>query len=226
MKALVLIWLNGKREYHTGVIILKKYYPDHPLLGILTAKSNNKNVSRLLVAMEDIADNKVPAVADVPGSKTDKIITVPPSDYSHTDLYKSCKNEADLLFKKLMNDRAILFNQIRSLLPHDDPNRPDLVDSRKKSTIDIAYNYIKVSKMYDRSDIVKKTGRLSYDEKEASIIDTSHIPDSLVKQSLDNLRKNINKIKKREQTPERISLLNEHYLTLKSLEERWRLLTV
>ena len=53
-----------------------------------------------------------------------------------------------------------------------------------------------------------------------------NLPDHLVKKTLDNLRKNYNKIKNREQTPERIELLQKHEKNIKKLMAKWDLLNI
>ena len=220
MKALVIKWLTGNKEYHTGVAFLKICNPYYPDLAILQKSYNKYNVGKLQEALQAFVDGKP---LDIQVEKKTPVLT-PTGDFSNTQLYISCKKEADLLYKEVMNARAVLFAGINSLLPHEDPNRPDLLEQRRTPAIDIALNYIKLSKLYDRADHVKKYGRLPYTDAEFIPVSTEHIPDVLVKQNLDNLRKNINKMKKREQTPDRIALLNTHLLTLESLENRWQLL--
>ena len=222
MKALVIKWINGTKEYHTGVSLLKLCIPNYPNLAILKRDFNKYNADKLLEALQAYIDGKT---IDLPKPIiTAAAVSYKNADYSNIALYISCKKEADLLFKEVMNERAVLFSGIRNLLPHDDPNRPDLVEQRRKPAIDIAVKYIKLSKLYERADYVKKNGRLPFTDVEFIPVATDFIPDHLVKQNLDNLRKNINKMKKREQTPERIALLNTHLITLQSLESRWLLL--
>lgn len=160
---------------------------------------------------------------------SDPIITIPmqpvPSDapgafVADTDLYNACKQKADTAYKMNMADRAVLFSQV----PADQyqlVNRSDLVASRKDLCLKIIQDNKEVSKLYDKADHVKKHGNLP---SQKPVKNNKVIPDHLVKQKLDNLKKNIDKKKKREQTPERIAMIQQDESELKILEARWLIL--
>ena len=229
MKALIIKWLAGTRDYHTGVITLKMYDSNNPFIPILQKEFTKNNSEKLLEIMQGIAADKIPKypIQKLTGCLPISAATdIPISDFSQSELYKSCKQEADLLFKAVMNDRAVLFSMVRNLQMLEDANRPDLIEQRRKLSIDVALGYIKVSKLYDRADFVRKNGKLPFSGSQVIETITADIPNHLVKQNLDNCRKNISKLKKREQTPERIELINKYTIIINELIERWQLLRV
>lgn len=139
-------------------------------------------------------------------------------------LYQVCKAEADKSYKEVMNLRAELFALAR---PDEfsDPNTPDRIQQRSKLAVKVAEAFKNVSQLYDRADYVRMHGRLpDQGEPDSEELDPDGLPDHLVKQTLDNLRKNYNKMKKREQTPERVALLQKHEVNIEKLEARWLLL--
>lgn len=148
---------------------------------------------------------------------TENIIT--PNKNENPDLYTACKLQADNTYKKAMNHRAVLFSMVPSEL-YEDPNRPDLVEQRSKLCILVINLYNEASELYDKADFVRINGVLPEVVKN-TIDEIDIIPDHLVKSKLDNLRKNYNKTKKREQTPERITLLQKHQSDILKLDKRW-----
>lgn len=139
-------------------------------------------------------------------------------------LHAVCKKEADAVYKEVMNLRAELFALARAD-DFSDPNTPDRIEQRSKLAVKVAEGFKRVSQLYERADYVRIHGRLPADgEPDGEELEPDGLPEHLVKQTLDNLRKNVNKMRKREQTPERMALLQKHEANLKKLEARWRLL--
>ena len=135
------------------------------------------------------------------------------------ELYSACKKEADLLYKKVMNDRAVLF----ALANEDDflnPNLPDKVARREKLAIEVVTGWQKVSQMYDRAAYVKENGRLPNTEENITE-EYNSIPDVLVKKQLDLARKAFNKLKNKEATPQRVVLMQKHKSNIEKLEAKW-----
>ena len=118
-----------------------------------------------------------------------------------------------------MNARAVVF-ALANTGDFSDPNTPDRITARAKLALQVVQGFVKTSQLYDNAAFVKEYGRLPGSES-GDDNEYDHLPDNLVKPTLDNLRKNINKIKKREQTPERVALLQKHEANLKKLESRW-----
>lgn len=143
---------------------------------------------------------------------------------TNPDLFKAAKAEADRAYKAMMNKRAVLF----SLAPLDDRtelNTPDRIAARQQLCIDIVKEHEHVSQLYDKADHAKKFGRLpGVPDPEEDELNVDTLPDHLVKQTLDNTRKNYNKMKNRDQTAERVELMQKHKSNIEKLEARWHLL--
>jgi ribosome-binding ATPase YchF (GTP1/OBG family) len=123
-----------------------------------------------------------------------------------------------------MNLRAVAFS-LATVEGFEDVNRPDLVAKRSPIVVDAVIKYQRASKLYDIAKYVHDHGRLPNEDAEHDeATEMDAVPDELVKSTLDNLRKNYNKMKKREQTPERVALLQKHVTNIKKLEARWHLL--
>lgn len=262
-------WLNGKREYFTGVAlydtlgndaVLKSLFKkgqtnfsyerlqdellkiceqlkkqnngsnsSHPRtsVGMGTKATGNNQLQKPTKEKEKKSDVEIQQTSL--GSSTCAATSEENSkpDTQNSQLYDACKKEADKKYKEVMNMRAELFALAR-MDDFTDVNMPDKVQAREKLAVAVVAGYQQVSKLYDRADYVKQHGRLPHDENsplgDGGEENVDNIPDHLVKQTLDNLRKNYNKIKKREQTPERIALMQKHESTIKNLEARWNLL--
>lgn len=135
------------------------------------------------------------------------------------DLWLAAKREADTLYKTVMNKRAELF-ALGRMDDMTDPNAPNRIEARRQLALDVVQGFAEVSLLYERADYVKQHGRLP-DMPEMEEPDSGEIPDHLVKQALDNARKNFSKMKNREQTAMRVALLQKHEETIKQLEKRW-----
>jgi hypothetical protein len=241
------LWLNGDKEYWTGLVLYSKLQPDLKLIELMkegetpftrrrlneeilaacnhlkstnhtTGKNENHNTTTTTTRKaKDGNDNAqyLPSQKELVASNKEPI---------NPTLYQACKLKADNTYKEAMNLRAILF-QSAIMEGFEDPNRPDLVQKRSKMAVDVVALHQKASKLYEIADYVLLHGVLP-NEAENHHPDTEMdaLPDSMVKPTLDNLRKNINKIKKREATPERVALLQQHQINLNKLEARWHLL--
>jgi hypothetical protein len=157
-------------------------------------------------------------------STVDEKATNSTSTFESTKLYAAAKAEADKAYKEMMNKRAILF----SLAPLDDrteANTEARIEARRQLALDVVQEYEYVSQLYDRADHVRIHGVLPdapVDDEEELNVD--ELPDHLVKPTLDNIRKNVNKIKKREQTAERVSIIQKHEANIEKLLHRWNAL--
>ena len=112
--------------------------------------------------------------------KPKKTVVVTSDNFSPVNptLYAACKKEADLLYKQIMNQRALLFADIKgdAFL---NVNPPDKVETRGRMAIDIVKDYQRVSELYDKADYVYKNGSLpASDLTELDAQDKySHLPD-------------------------------------------------
>ena len=245
-------WLNGTRDYFTGVTIFAKLSDDKKLISLLKGEKSAYNVSRLekeLMAIcvqlkqssngtDSIIPNsatstsqeratqkngqdrhrKTSSTPDKPVEKADEQIIANP------ELYQIVFSEATKKYKETMNLRAELF-----ALAHTDGfvdiNRPDLVKTRAPMALQVHQGFIEASELYDKANYVKINGRLP-GEPNGNIPENEydHLADHLVKGTLDNLRKNYNKMKNRPVTAERTALLQKHKTSIEKLEIRWLLL--
>jgi len=236
-------WLNGTREYNLGASLYFQLGQNKDLKAIFNKgfspycyKRLQAELLKICISLKSEAkpghtiENPKPAsivkeeptvsknaVPKNPDELADN--NIPPTENVNRELYTACKLEADNTYKQAMNYRAVLFSIVPSEL-YEDPNRPDLVEQRSKLCIRVVNLYNQASDLYDKADFVRINGILPEVIKN-KIDEIDSIPDHLVKSKLDNLRKNYNKTKKREQTPERICLLQKHQSDILKLEKRW-----
>jgi hypothetical protein len=244
------LWLNGSREYWAGVILYSQCNPDIRLITLIkkgkTDFTNKKLYEELLAecnrlkSLQDVitengesahtattegsVESRMGYLAPTVRTETKAHIVQPPKEPVNPTLYEACKLKADNQYKEAMNLRAVLFGEA-TVQGYEDVNRPDLVQKRSKKAVDVVVLFNRASKLYEIADYVRLHGRLPNEEAEHDeATEMDAVPDELVKSTLDNLRKNFNKMKKREQTPERVALLQKHEANIKKLEARWHLL--
>lgn len=204
-------WLNGTRDYWIGIVLYDHFGNNDTLKELFKrgeSSFNRRKLDESLHAIWDQKNSKVPEPAEK---------LKPPAENS--ELITACKLKADKEYKKIMNMRAVLF-QLTNTKGTLDPNTPDLIKKRSQLALEVVSGYNHLSQLYDTVEFVKKTGRLPDQDLQEN--DVNLIPDHLVKQTLDNSRKNVNKLKKREQTPERIALIQYHEKNIEILIHRWQ----
>lgn len=203
-------WLNGSRDYWIGIVLYDHFGENAALKSLFKrgeTSFNRKKLQEVLTATWDQLH------------ETKSAIHVTPPVAENTELINACKLKADKEYKRIMNVRALLFELARPKWSLD-PNTPDLIIKRAPMAMEVVSGYNNLSQLYDEVDYVKKTGRLPDQQPQGQ--DFSLIPDNLVKQTLDNTRKNVNKLKKREQTPDRVALIQQHELNIELLYNRWQ----
>lgn len=235
-------WLNGNREYYSGVTLYASVGTNKDLLLLFQKGQNDFREKRLHEELLLICKQLKNANATNTTSEPDKSGTASKSDNkSHTlgqnnsdkkrtesvlpvneELYNTCKATADKHYKEVMNKRAVLFSLAR-LETTEDPNTEERINARSLLSVQVVNGYKNVSQLYEQADFVKMHGYLP-DQSDTDENEYEHLPNELVKQTLDNLRKNYNKIKSREQTPDRVALLQKHKSNIEKLESKWRLL--
>jgi hypothetical protein len=219
---LIQQWLNSKRDYAAGILLYEALDScDLDILTLLKKGRTNFSAKKLFDLLLAAHKGEKPVKKTQDPAHTASFVTkkeLPiPVEVLNDELLQACKYEADMAYKECMNKRALLM----SLVPADemdDANRPDLVEQRKKLALEVLQEYKQVSKLYDKADFVKKHGRLPDQPDQNPEID---IPDIEVKSALDNARKAYNKLKNKEQTPERIALMQLHQEKIKNLSARW-----
>lgn len=221
-------WLNEKGDYYTGVAIYSQLPHDANLLPILRKGPNEFREKRLKEILLEAYENLKEVAPIASGAKvarktpTKKVTTLhveqPPVN---AELYNACKAEADLKYKKVMNDRAVLFRMAQAE-NFQDSNTIEKIEARASLAIAVVQEWKTVSELYDRANFVKLNGRLPDNGQEEEENEYDHLPDHLVKLRLDNARKAYNKLKKKESTPERIVLMQRHEEVIKKLDKKWR----
>ncbi len=244
-------WLNGTREFNTGAQLYNHLGKDQKLKALFaqgyTLYNNYRLQEELKAICADLKREKkatatTPPVATgdasklkhgyLPKQKAEELneiissmnnqVTVITNSINppNPELYKACKAEADALYKEAMNKRAVLFSMVPDN-KYEDPNRTDLVASRKDLALEVVRLYNRASELYDRADHVKLHGRLPDQETVDLEEEIAQLLDHEVKPTLDNARKAYNKLKGKEQTAERLALMQKHEAKIKALEERW-----
>lgn len=228
MQRVIQLWLNGKRDYFTGLALLLKSGCDTDLINTLRVGFTPYNSNRLLQLLkeylENNASNHQSNIIEV--KKFTPIIEIPTqNDPSiNSPLFNICITEAHNAYKEAMNLRSELFSLCR-VEGWEDPNQPNQVQIRSKLAVEVVVKYNHASKLYDKADHVRKTGRLPNDEENIVTEENyANLPDAMVKQTLDNLRKNFNKIKNKTATAERTALMQKHQANIKILETKWHFL--
>ena len=237
-------WLNGNREFYAGVILYRKVGTNEALLKLFgngkTAFAEKRLEKELLNICEELKGAQKPQVStkkpqdspkkpqdEVRATKTNvhgSVISVgAESNEENTGdnkIHEACKLEADKRYKEVMNNRAHLF-ALANAEDFEDVNAPDKIQARQSLAIGVVQGYQFASQLYDKADYVKQHGRLPNQEQPEEPADYAHLPAELVKPTLDNKRKAVSKLRHKEQTPERIALIQQHEKDIKILEERW-----
>ena len=219
----IRLWLNGGKDYYTGLVLFIKHSSNAPLISLFKTGDTAYNVQRLEKEMNLLLAPEQETKIE-PVQERNPVITFPAEDLPvvNEDLYSVAKEKANLAYKEVMNLRAELFAMAK-LDDFENCNRPDKIQQRSKIAIDVVVKYNQASALYENADFARTHGRLvttAEDDGE----DYEALPDHLVKKTLDNMRKNYNKMKKREITPERTELLQKHENNIKKLEAKWQLL--
>ena len=246
-------WLNGGKDYTAGVLLYLQLGDNEPLKKLLKKSKTDYNVKRLQEELRAICvglksnenvhsysttkKDSQPAInqAKINGHQpfiTNKANTdpAPSADdpnvnaFANIQLYDACKAEANKKYKEAMNARAVLFG----MLPADEyaeVNKQDLVLQRSALAIKVVGLYNEASRLYDRADYVSLHGKLPDADDHPDLADMELIPEYQVKQYLDNRRKNYQKLIKKEATPDRVLIIQQHEKDIEILERRWHSLT-
>lgn len=203
-------WLNGSRDYATGVAIYGQL-GDNAALKTVLQKGRTEYLQQRL-------ESELDAIYDIVHAAPITILPSTPRPYNLNPVLENAADQtASQLYKKMMNDRAVLFSLARQSLLTD-ANQPDLVDQRRQLAISICEQNYAVSKAYEQLDHIRRYGVLPGDAP----AEEAPVPDAQVKSTIDNIRKNLSKMRQREQTPERVALIQQHEQHLQILLERWQ----
>jgi hypothetical protein len=215
-------WLNSKREYHAGAILYSLYGSNDALKNLFLNGPTPYNTSKLLEELKALYYAATETDEKPVSHRPPKVYTKPYRTIDN-ELVTACDTKAKNLYKELMNKRAVLFNLCKCEMDEDE-NAPDKVKQRGKLAFELLEINYAVDKAYDELAYVRTNGTLPGDEPPVQE-KYSLLPDAMVKHEIDNLRKNLNKIKKKPVTPQRLVAIKEHEDNLKKLEQRWASLT-
>lgn len=236
MRDTLKAWLNGTRDYTIGVSLYNAVGSNDKLKSLFssgyTMYNNYRLQEELRLAYDRMKATKLSreikiasAIVDTAFGVANAVRDVCDSDEPEDnpiskELWAATKYQADFHYKQAMNARAVLFSAVPATA--GEFNRPDLVAARAELCLLVLSEHKKASEYYDKADYALKNGKLPDSQDIPDLAaEIAAIPDIHVKQSLDNARKARNKIKDREQTPERVQLLHNHNERIKLLEERW-----
>ena len=226
MMEAVRAWLNGKRDYFTGVSIFKKFCSDDRLIRLLSAGENTYNKERLLEEIM-IIWNKIKDEEERPEPVEIKIleidITAAPPEITvenSNQLFEKAHREAMKIYKLCMNKRAVLF-QLTEVEDWQEVNTAERIANRSRLAIEVVELFNQASSMFSIADYIKKYNRMPQD----AALDTQdmfvNLPEALIKPTLDNARKALNKLKGKEPTSDRLKLMQKHLDNIKILENKW-----
>ena len=227
-------WLNGTREYFTGVAIFSNFSDKKTLKEIFASGKSAYKEERLFTEIKNYylvlkEDSDQPA-EPVQVEKTSPLpVPVPvitsAADYSNTDLFKQAHQGAMKLYKECMNLRAQLF-ALTTVESWQDQNSPDIIVRRSKLAVDVVVMYNKASQLFEVADYVKLHNRLPVDQVPEVEDPYANVPDFLIKQELSNARKAFNKLKKKPVTDQRLVLMAKHQNNILILEKKWHSLSL
>lgn len=203
-------WLNGARDYASGVAIYGQLGENAALKNVLLKGRTEYLQQRLESELDAIYDQ----LNERPVEASSEPLRQKPRNPALED---SAEQKATQLYKSMMNDRAVLFSLARQSL-YIDPNQQDMVDQRRQLAIRVCEQNYAVSKAYEELDHIRSYGVLPG----AAPNDQDPVPDGLVKSTIDNIRKNLSKMRRREPTPQRVALIQQHEQKLAMLLNRWQ----
>lgn len=215
-------WLNGDRDFNEGKLLYFTVGKNLHLKTLLVQVGKTPISYQML--QEELMDicKQMKAAGD---GKAASVATIPiaAKETPNKALYDACLDEAHVKYKEAMNPRAELLRKCQSLRVVN-INSPDLIEQRKQLAIDVVSHYTHASLLFDRADYVKQHGKLPEAPEEPKSIPVAALHDCMVFYTLEQYRKNYNKLKSRSKTPERVAMMQRYEGDIKTLEERWHLL--
>lgn len=219
MKKELQKWLNGRRNFAIGVSLLSKYDPGNKFLTVFRKGKNDIREKNLFQEILSIYRGEGKAEVKPTAPVSGELLAVKKAP--NPALYEQARQDANNLYKEVMNKRAVLFN-LADVSPFENPNLPDKIRARAKLAIETVLGYDQVTAMYTRAEFVKERGYLPDIPETRSEFD--NLPDHLVKAQLDNTRKALSKLKHKEPTADRVALKQKHETNIKKLSAKWDLI--
>lgn len=220
-------WLNGSREYYSGVALYEMLGDDPALLRIFKKGKTDFTIKKLPKTLLEICDRlkeeTVPVECTASNSfgsaQSNALRRQDPEIPYNKELHEAALQEATHLYKEMMNERAVLFAMV-NVPGYEDINTPAQILERGKLAVNLVLKNQQVSKLYDDAAYIKQYGKRPEDSEPTNEFEA--IPDHLVKDSLNNARKAYNKLKAKEQNIKRVARLQQHAENIQKLEARWR----
>jgi len=227
-------WLNSKRDFNEGVQIYLKYGDNKQFVQLLldgetayTRKNLFENLRGIYYDLKNGTTQTDPVVKKQQAEVTAPIVThtdqtqvplpAPALQPQKGELYNVCKRDADRHYKELMNLRAQLF----ALCDVNDSKMDDahdLIQQRQDIVLQLMNLQYETDQAYEKLRYVEEHGTLpTITEAKPEEIPTNPI---LLLKFKKNLVSGINKLKKKEQTRERIALLTHKLNQLTTVNEQ------
>lgn len=234
----ILHWLNGDRNWTQGLSLIRQHISDPSIRNLFSADSETplyrelmfehirsvyyqlKESKSVTAPVQPLTEPAQPLTAPVQPkpqfqSGAVPVVSTPEEPVIlNPELSAQCKLEADKLYKYMMNIRALLFGQC-NVNPTPGENAADVVAMREVWALQIMELQYQVDQAYEKFRHVQAHGCLPDAPKSDDFVLPSN-PIELFQMKL-NLKKSINKLKAKEATPERISLIQSKQQQLKQV---------
>lgn len=203
LKTEIIAWINNDRNFEVGLKLAEqagtnaqmlRNFSIHPKVGkkklyYLLKELAGLN-SREPVAPKVISSQKPkPCAIPTPGNTQKGADTPDKSEFENSAIVIAAKRDADVLYKEMMNKRALLFNMCPALESKYE-NEGGKVKRRVTLTKEVMALDRKVNHAYDRYRFAMQNGYLPQ-EKEVSI----ETPPLLIAPRIANLKKAIRRLK-------------------------------
>ncbi|HRH60547.1 MAG TPA: hypothetical protein PL045_08250 [Chitinophagaceae bacterium] len=215
-------WLNGAMPYMQGVMLYQVYGDDEKLKALFKKGPTDFTRPKLRECLLEIYNSysSTSSPAEEKNTEEKNIVAVPQLPDVDPLVMQACEAAAKRSWKMMMAKRAELFALVRHVPAHEDVNAPDRVKERTGLCYEVHEMARKADEAYDKLAYLREIGRLPADEINVAE-EFSFVTDYELKHTIDNLRKAISKLKKKEQTAERVALLQKHNSSLEKLLKRW-----
>lgn len=209
-------WLNARdKSYETGVQLLKKYRPDinvPPIQGPI----RKADIDSIFEALKTYyyQHKQLRNQSETTSSESETPAT------NNNELSTACKIEADKSYKLMQHARSQLF-ALCPIVKDENENNQMLVDQRGRLAMLLLDLQSQTDKNYALYRHVLEHNKLP--DTTPSEIKKPEFPEEKIDRfkMLSNLRKNLNKLKKKEPTPERIAKIQAHQEKITILENEF-----
>lgn len=205
-------WLNSSQKYEDGIRVLRQIGVDEK--EIAQIELSKERCKALFYRIKNLLPNpKTRTTVHRPSTpKTPKNLE-PILPYSQEPVAIAAKREADILFKDMMNKRALLF-QMCTVKESPFENEMVQVNKRKKLTTEIIHLDRKVKEAYNKYRFTAEKGYVP----ETKISTRKGTPHLLLYKQIKNKRTYISKLQKKENlSSKQMVLLEKHESDLSQL---------